>query len=98
MINEARKTIRTMIKFNNITLVFFMILAPICLVTGLVVAFADLVTGWKVLVEAVIGGGLIWSIKGIIAANANNPTILRESSKVLAVANNQIQLGWRLKK
>ena len=98
MMSEARKTIRTMIKYNHITLVFFMIMAPILLVVGLVVAFTNLQTIWKGLVETAIGLGLIWCFRGIIATNANNPHILRESAKVLGTANTQRALIWRLKR
>ena len=98
MMSEARKTIRTMIKYNRITLVFFMVMTPILFGVGLVVAFTNLQTIWKYLVETIVGLGLIWCIKGIIAANANSPHILRESAKVLGAANTQRALIWRLKR
>lgn len=98
MMSEARKTIRTMIKYNHITLVFFMIMTPILFGVGLVVVFTNLQTIWKYLVEIIVGLGLIWCIKGIIATNANNPHILRESAKVLGAANSQRALIWRLKR
>lgn len=74
-----------------------MILALVLVIVGLVVVFSDLVTGWKILAEIVLGSGLIWSIKGITAANANNPRIISASAKLMRTVNTQRKLGWRLK-
>ncbi len=97
MISDARRVVRETIKGNKYTRIFFMVLAGICIIVGIVVGFlAAHVQIWLGVVELVIAPGLVYSIRGIVAADKNNVTILRESSKVFYAAQSQIQLRRRL--
>ena len=97
VIREAREIIRNTINANRSTRRFCMVLAPICFVTGVAIAFlCAYVQIWLAVVELVIAPGLWYSIKGLVAADKNNTIILQESHKVLRAANSQIVLRRRL--
>ena len=74
-----------------------MVFAGILLVAGIaIVLLAIRVNVWLGFIEVVIAPGLVYSIRGVIAADTNNTNILKESSKALKNAHSQIQLRRRL--
>lgn len=74
-----------------------MVFASVLLVAGIaIVLLAIRVNVWLGFIEVVIGPGLVYSIRGVIAADMNNTNILKESSTALKNARTQIQLRWRL--
>lgn len=97
MISDARRVVREMVTGNKQTRIFCMILAGICIIVGIIVAFlAAHVPIALGIIELVIGTGLCYSIKGVVAADRNAPKILRESAKVFQGVRSQILLRRRL--
>ena len=97
MIREAIRTIRTACEANRNTRIFCMVFACILLVAGIaIVLLAIYVNVWLGFIEFVIAPGLVYSIRGVIAADTNNTNILKESTEALKNARSQIQLRRRL--
>lgn len=100
MISHAKRFIDNAQQSNSKTERFFKRLIVIFVIVGIVVVFLSCyITSWISLAEVVIGGGLIWSIRGLTTTNTNNKDILKECGNIFktGAVSNQQQLKRKLR-